>query len=350
MMRARVVDWSLLALVLLGIASGLWSFLVGDPQGRLLFIAHGALGIAILGVLALKVRRVTPLVLSSKARRSSMVVGVLTAISALVTVLLGIWWVVIQSPVDYPNGMILHTTAAFILLGFCLWHLFLRYRPLTTRDLQDRRSLLRLMAILVGGGALWAGLETTQRVLATPGSRRRFTGSRLAGDGADSPFPVTMWMFDRPSTIDIERYVLDIGGAVITPLRFTMNELAQLPQTSLHATLDCTGGWYSEQEWGGVAVGELLAQAQLQDSARFVRFRSITGYRWSLPLAEATQTLLATHVGGTPLDHGHGAPLRLVAPGRRGFQWVKWVVAVEALPAPDVGQWAAIFMSGLDGA
>ena len=36
----------------------------------------------------------------------------------------------------------------------------------------------------------------------------------------------------------------------------------------------------------------------------------------------------------TPAFRGHGFPVRLVVPGRRGFTWVRWVVAVEvdALP------------------
>ena len=347
-MRARSVDWSLLILVLLGVVTGLCSFLVGDPQGRLLFIAHGALGMALVGVLVAKLRRVTPLVISSRHWRLAMVAGVLTAIAASVTVGLGLWWVVVQSPIDYPNGMILHTTAGFVLLGACLWHLLLRYRPLTQRDVRDRRSLLQLMAILVGGGALWAGVETAQHAVGTPGSRRRFTGSRLASDVVGEPCPVTMWMLDRPGPVDFEVYVLEGSGVVNSPLRFDMAELSQLAQSTLRATLDCTGGWYSEQVWSGISVGELLAQAQPQATARFVRFRSVTGYRWSLPLAEAANTILATHVGNAALSHGHGAPLRLVAPGRRGFQWVKWVAAVEVLDRPDVGQWAAIFTSGLD--
>jgi DMSO/TMAO reductase YedYZ molybdopterin-dependent catalytic subunit len=46
-------------------------------------------------------------------------------------------------------------------------------------------------------------------------------------------------------------------------------------------------------------------------------------------MREARDLLLATHVGGDPLSHGHGAPVRLVAPGKRGFEWVKWVTHVE---------------------
>ena len=45
--------------------------------------------------------------------------------------------------------------------------------------------------------------------------------------------------------------------------------------------------------------------------------------------------LLATHVGGEPISPGHGAPVRLVAPNRRGFQWVKWVDRIAMLPTVE---------------
>jgi hypothetical protein len=35
----------------------------------------------------------------------------------------------------------------------------------------------------------------------------------------------------------------------------------------------------------------------------------------------------------------------VVAPGRRGFQWVKWVVRIEALTQPDPGELLAIHTS-----
>ena len=42
-------------------------------------------------------------------------------------------------------------------------------------------------------------------------------------------------------------------------------------------------------------------------------------------------------MGDEPLSHEHGAPVRLVAPGRRGFQWVKWVTHVELHVERDHG-------------
>jgi DMSO/TMAO reductase YedYZ molybdopterin-dependent catalytic subunit len=39
-------------------------------------------------------------------------------------------------------------------------------------------------------------------------------------------------------------------------------------------------------------------------------------------------------VGGVPLTPAHGYPVRLVAPGRRGYWWVKWVDRVELSADP----------------
>jgi DMSO/TMAO reductase YedYZ molybdopterin-dependent catalytic subunit len=46
--------------------------------------------------------------------------------------------------------------------------------------------------------------------------------------------------------------------------------------------------------------------------------RSITGYSRRFPRSDAPGLLIATLVGDAPLSAGHGAPARLVAPGRRG--------------------------------
>jgi DMSO/TMAO reductase YedYZ molybdopterin-dependent catalytic subunit len=69
-------------------------------------------------------------------------------------------------------------------------------------------------------------------------------------------------------------------------------------------------------------------------AARCVEVVSVTGYRRRFPIGSARHLLLATHAAGEPLSAGHGAPLRLVAPGRRGFWWVKWVTEVRVLAEP----------------
>src|SRR5207237_1013053 len=93
-------------------------------------------------------------------------------------------------------------------------------------------------------------------------------------------------------------------------------------------TLDCTGGWYATQDWTGVRLDRLVR------TTGSIRITSATGYTRMLPASDAHQFLLATHAGGRPLSTGHGAPLRLVAPGKRGFWWVKWVSRVEVVDTP----------------
>jgi DMSO/TMAO reductase YedYZ molybdopterin-dependent catalytic subunit len=100
----------------------------------------------------------------------------------------------------------------------------------------------------------------------------------------------------------------------------------------LTATIDCTTGWYSTQVWRGVTLQSLLQRAGLAENAGLVRLRGISGYMSDFTMQEAAEVLLATHVGGQPLEHWHGYPLRAVAPSRRGWFWVKWLSEVQVLP------------------
>jgi DMSO/TMAO reductase YedYZ molybdopterin-dependent catalytic subunit len=225
-------------------------------------------------------------------------------------------------------------------------HMLARAKPLRGRDLRGRRQQRRFAALALGGIALWPAQQALGWLLDLPGARRRFTGSREAGSYAGNAFPATSWIADRPRPIDPGHWRLEIGGAVATPLTLSYNDLSASPAV-VEATLDCTGGFYSTQRWRGAAVGDLLDRAGALPEARWVRFVSITGYRWSLPIEDARGALLATHLGDEPLSHAHGAPARLVAPDRRGFEWVKWVVRIETLTAPDLGQITSLYLSSV---
>ncbi len=351
-MRARAVDWSLLILVLFEFVSGLGSFLVGRPEGRWVFIVHSVVGLSIVLLLWWKFRRVERRVTEPRRWQWATAVSILVALLALATIGTGVFWTIVQRPTGYPNGQILHATAAIALLVVILWHTVLRFKPPKRRDVTDRRTALGWLAMLGTGGLLYGAQSLGNRALDTPGADRRFTGSRLHSRDSGNDYPLTIWMFDNPAPVDDESFRLHVRGLVQQPLDLTLQEVLAAPSVDQRAVLDCTGGWYTEQTWRGPGLDQLLDAANVTDDARIVSFHSVTGYRWSLPLAEARRALLATHVldadgVAQPLTHGHGAPLRLVAPGRRGFQWVKWVTAVEVQREVDVGQWGAIFVSGL---
>jgi len=138
--------------------------------------------------------------------------------------------------------------------------------------------------------------------------------------------PVTQWFMDRVPRPD--RSEVLVAGRVIG-----LADRAALPNDSFEATLDCTGGWYSTQEWRGVRLDRLIGGA---DGRASIEVRSVTGYGRRFPADEADRLWLAFEMGGKSLSAGHGFPARIVAPGRRGFWWVKWV---DSIRISDVPAW-----------
>ena len=126
--------------------------------------------------------------------------------------------------------------------------------------------------------------------------------------------PVTQWLDDDVPIVDRDRWRLAVAGRPWSLAE--LDELVDEHGWELLATLDCTGGWYSDQRWSGVQLDRLLA-ASRAEGGRGLEVRSLTGYSRRLPAGDRGRLLVATAVGGRPLSAGHGAPARLVAPGRR---------------------------------
>jgi hypothetical protein len=340
----RVLDGSLLVGVGFVLATGVVSLYSGRPGRAWVFVTHGIGGLVVAGLVALKLRRV----------RRRVTDGAWTAVTALSVVLAtvtvgalgsgGAW--AFGASLDLgPWGLLnLHVGLGLCVAALLVVHLRFRFRLPRGADFEGRRSALRYAALVVAGAAAYRLQGAANAALDTAGADRRFTGSRETGSDEGNAFPVTSWVADRPAPVDPGEYSLTVEGAVADSLEFGYGDISD--EAELRALLDCTSGWYSEHDWRGVPVESLLEAADPAEDARWVSFRSVTGYRWSLPLAEAREALLATHVDGERLDHGHGFPLRLVAPGRRGFQWVKWVEAVRVTRRRDRSERLAIFVSG----
>jgi DMSO/TMAO reductase YedYZ molybdopterin-dependent catalytic subunit len=142
--------------------------------------------------------------------------------------------------------------------------------------------------------------------------------------------PVTQWLSDGVPSLDADAWGLSLR---VRGSEVASRSLADLEAESepVRAVIDCTGGWFAEQDWEGVRLDRLLPP---KARGRSVVARSVTGYSRRFPARDAANLWLASRLGGRPLSAGHGAPARIVAPGRRGFWWVKWVVELDVSDTP----------------
>jgi DMSO/TMAO reductase YedYZ molybdopterin-dependent catalytic subunit len=134
---------------------------------------------------------------------------------------------------------------------------------------------------------------------------------------------------------------LRVDGLVAQTLDLSVSEIEGLGMQARSADFVCEEGWtVPDQRWEGVALAAILGRAGVQPEARFLKVYA-GDYTVLLPLAEALTggALLACCLNGMPLTPEHGAPLRLVAPGRACFYSVKWVDRLEVLAeeAPITG-------------
>lgn len=322
----RRTNLALLALLAAAGVTGALSFATGGSWVRWAVVAHGVAGLGIVALTPWKsaisargLRRHAPRRTPSFALTASVVATIVTGIGHATGLLVSL------GPV---SAMQVHVAAAVASLPLAAWHILARKTVPHRTDL-SRRNLLRGGVLLGGAAAGYAAVEGFVHVAALPGHARRSTGSYERGSFQPAAMPVTQWLNDPVPAVDLDGWILRIADA--DGERDVAYEELFAHRNAVQAVLDCTGGWYAEQEWEGVVLSDLLAG---DDRAASIEVFSLTGYVRRLPVEDAGQLLLATRVGGRALSAGHGFPLRLVAPGRRGFWWVKWVDRVSLSETP----------------
>ena len=327
-MRYSWANTILLVLLAWQMLTGFWG-LISGAEGRFWVLwLHGLGGYATGVILVWKGAVIVDALRRRRFSRSSWAFLLLTCLLAAILGT-GLLWTYGGPRYLGPFSLLtVHGGLTFLLALLLLWHVLARRFIFRFPQARDRRAFLRLSGTALAGMALWRLADWAKAAGDLPGARRRFTGSYERGSFSGL-FPEVSWLCDYPPSQDRQAWQLTVDGHVAQPLTLSYEALLQLPGETIAATLDCTGGWYTTQAWRGVRLGYLLEQAGLAAEAQSIVVEAVSGYKRRFPLAEARHFLLAFSVAGQPLSHGHGFPLRLVAPGRRGFEWVKWVSRVE---------------------
>jgi hypothetical protein len=308
----RRTNIALEVLLVVALVTGVAGFLSGSSGSKWLLVVHGSTGIAILLLAPWKlvvVRR------GLRRARADSPVSIALAVVVGLCILTGLvhstgLWV--GRGAGSPIGV--HVLAASASVPLLVWHVIRRPQAIRRGDL-SRRTVLRAGAL--GGASL--AIRTVSR------ADLRFTGSSEVSSFDPAGMPAIQWFDDTKPDLPSAQWRLRVGEEELTYSDIDAYD------DELVATLDCTGGWYSTQRWRGVRLDRLLGA---RPDGRSLVVTSATGYSRRFPLDDRHHLLLATHVGGEPLRSKHGAPARLVAPGRRGFWWVKWVTSIDTSDRP----------------
>lgn len=151
-------------------------------------------------------------------------------------------------------------------------------------------------------------------------------------------------------TIDPEQHRLMIHGLVEKPLTFTMDDLMQMPSTSVIRFIECpanggmewkgaqmealqfTHGMLSCCEWTGVMLSTLLEEVGLKPEGKWILAEGAdgAGLTRSIPIEKALDdSMLVYAQNGEALRPEQGYPLRLLNPGWEGNTSIKWLRRLE---------------------
>lgn len=141
-------------------------------------------------------------------------------------------------------------------------------------------------------------------------------------------------MGDTDQQIDPDTWRLEVDGKVARQLSLSLEQLHGLPAVERNVLLICPGFFSNHGAWRGVSLAALLKEAGVLPGADRLRIygKSPFGDKkevFTRAEAETDQVFLAYSVNGQLLPVEHGFPLRVVAEGHWGAEWVKYVYRIK---------------------
>jgi sulfoxide reductase catalytic subunit YedY len=130
--------------------------------------------------------------------------------------------------------------------------------------------------------------------------------------------------------VELDEWRLEVTGRLTKPLRLTYSEILAFPSVEKKVLLICPGFFANHGEWKGISMKALIERAGVKKDVTRVTFsgpKGLYGKQESFPIEDILndKVFLAYGVNGEPLPRKHGFPLRVVAEGYHGDDWVKYV-------------------------
>ena len=141
--------------------------------------------------------------------------------------------------------------------------------------------------------------------------------------------------------IDKDTYRLQIDGMVERPVNLTYDQITNFTPFSKVVNLNCVEGWSFTAKWTGVPMKTLLDETGIKENATTVIFYSVDGYSTSHDINYLLDNniMLAYRINDITLPPDRGFPLQLVAEGKYGYKWAKWINHIELVNTSYNGYW-----------
>ena len=267
-MKHPWVNILILVFVTVEFISGFWGLVSGSRDEAVFIIIHRIAGYGLVVLMVWKVAIILFALRNRKRGRMERTASLVLFGLLMVTLGLGFAWSA-AGPYYYRppsgitwSGVSWHIYVSVLLIPLVVSHAiaYIRSFPLPLTFWVERRSFLRFAGIALAGFLFWQTGEQAVRAMGLSGKDRRFTGS-YGATSINGEFPVVSWLNDVPPQTDIDSWKLSVHGLVKRELELDYSDLTS--NDEMTATIDCTGGWHSEQVWRGVPLARLLDEAEL---------------------------------------------------------------------------------------
>jgi methionine sulfoxide reductase catalytic subunit len=197
----------------------------------------------------------------------------------------------------------------------------------------NRRAFLQSILVASGTAAL-----VGSRAFAQAQAERRRNGWIIPTNKPDR-FGLKVMEFNPIPAPDPKTWQLTIAVPDGQPLRLTAADLDRLPRAEQSSRLKCVQCWSGRVTWEGFRYQDLLRLTGVKSDLQYVRVDCADKYYDFVKVDDLLhpRTLFAIGMNGEALPPEHGAPLRLVMPGKYGYKSSKLITKLTLIDKGGMG-------------